>query len=180
MTSESTVHRIVLIGFMAAGKSTVGQLVARKMGWTFHDLDEVIESREGRTVAAIFAQSGEDFFRGLEADVAEEFLKRDRVVLATGGGWAAEPGRLQAVPVGTFTVWLKVSSAEAVRRAGEGGTRPLLVGSDRLEAAAALLRQRASRYADADFEVDTEGRTAEDVSARILARVAPLTANYTA
>jgi len=180
MTSGVGLQRIVLVGFMAAGKSTVGRRLAHALGWDFHDLDEVVEAREGRRVAAIFAESGEAFFRQVEAHAAEECLSGDRLVLATGGGWAAQPGRLQAVPPGTLTVWLKVSAEEAVRRSGEGETRPLLARPDRLEAAVALLRQRAPRYAAADVEVDTDGRTAEDVSAEILARVARLTANHTA
>jgi len=180
MSPAASLHRIVLVGFMAAGKSTVGKHLARALGWDFHDLDEVVELREGRTVAVIFAESGEAHFREVEARVTEEYLQRERVVLATGGGWAAQPGRLQSLPDGTLSIWLKVSSEEAVRRAGQGGDRPLLEASDRSEAAAALLRQRASRYAAADVEVDTEGRRAEDVSAQILARIARLTVNHTA
>jgi shikimate kinase len=180
MSAAAGPQRIVLVGFMAAGKSTVGRHLAGALGWDFHDLDEVVETREGRTIAAIFAESGESFFREVEARVAEEYLSRERVVLATGGGWAARPGRLGTLPDRTLTVWLKVSAAEAVRRAGGGEGRPLLAGSDRVEGAAALLRQRTSRYAAADIEVDTEGRTAEDVSAQILARVARRTENHTA
>ena len=180
MTSAAGLQRIVLVGFMAAGKSTVGRYLAGALGWDFHDLDEVVETQEGRTIAAIFAESGESFFREVEARVAEEYLTRERVVLATGGGWAAEPGRLRTLPGRTLTVWLKVSPEEAVRRAGEGEDRPLLAGPDRVERAAALLRKRTSRYAAADIEVDTEGRTAEDVSAEILAQVARPTENHTA
>ena len=179
MSPVAQVDRIVLVGFMAAGKSTVGRGLARALGWDFHDLDDVVEAREGRSVAAIFAESGEPAFREIEAGVAEECLRHQRVVLATGGGWAAQPGRLQSLPEGTLTVWLRVSPEEAVRRAGESTNRPLLAGDNRLEAAAALLRQRTSRYAAADLEVDTEGRTVEDVSAEILTRVARLTENHT-
>ena len=179
MSPVAPVDRIILVGFMAAGKSTVGRRLALALGWDFHDLDDVVEARQGRTIAAIFAESGEATFREIEADVAEEHLRRQRVVLATGGGWAAQPGRLGSLPDRTLTVWLKVSPEEAVRRAGEAEDRPLLAGDNRLEAAAALLRQRASRYAAADLEVDTEGRTADDVSAEILARVARLTENHT-
>jgi shikimate kinase len=164
---------------MAAGKSSVGKRVAGALGWAFHDLDAAVEAREGRTVAAIFNESGEPHFREVEARVAQEYLQRERVVLATGGGWAAQPGRLDGLPSGTLSVWLKVSAEEAVRRAGGSDDRPLLAGSGRTEKAAALLRQRASRYAAADVEVDTEGRTEEDVAAQILARVARLTANIT-
>ena len=179
MSPGGALQRIVLVGFMAAGKTTVGRHLAASLGWEFHDVDNLVEAREGRSIAAIFAEDGEQFFRELEARVAREYLTADRVVLATGGGWAAQPGRLDEVPDGTLTVWLKVSPAEAVRRAGDGKDRPLLADGQPLESAGALLRQRASRYARADVEVDTEGRTVEDVSAQILARVACLTANHT-
>ena len=179
MTPEGPLQRVVLVGFMAAGKTSVGRHLAAALGWDFHDLDQVVEARDGRAIAAIFSESGEPFFREIEARVAQEYLGGHRVVLATGGGWAAQPGRLDDVPDGTLTVWLKVSAAEAVRRAGSGPERPLLSEAGGLESATALLRQRASRYARADLEVDTEGRTVEDVAAQILARVARLTANHT-
>ena len=71
MSPVAQVDRIVLVGFMAAGKSTVGRGLARALGWDFHDLDDVVEAREGRSVAAIFADSGEPAFREIEAGVAE-------------------------------------------------------------------------------------------------------------
>lgn len=181
MSALPGMHRLVLVGFMAAGKSTVGRRLAESLGWAFHDLDEVVESVEGRSVAAIFAESGESYFREVESRVTHEFLARDGVVLATGGGWAAAaPGRVEGVPEGTVTVWLRVSAAEAVRRATGEGERPLLDRAESTADAAALLRQRVSRYAAADFDVDTEGRTAEDVSAQIMARLARLPANHSA
>lgn len=178
MSSAGGLHRIVLVGFMAAGKTTVGRTLASSLGWEFHDMDQIVEAREGRSIGRIFTESGEPFFRDIEARVVEDYLDRQDVVLATGGGWAAVPENMAGLPDGTLTVWLKVTPAEAVRRAGSGTERPLLADARRLESATELLRQRASRYAAADLEVDTEGRTVEDVAAQILARVACLTANH--
>lgn len=163
-------RRIVLIGFMGSGKSTVGRLLANALGWRFADLDERIEVEAGRSVPRIFAEDGEAFFRDLEERVADSILRRDHVVLAAGGGWAARPGRLSQVPDGTLTVWLQVSPEEAVRRVrGTPGSRPLLDVPDPLDRARALMAERGPRYATAACTVDTEGLEPIDVSRRILA-----------
>lgn len=173
MSRPTTPRRLVLVGFMGSGKSTVGRLVAGALGWTFVDLDERVEADQGRSIGEIFEVLGEPHFRAIEARLAQESLAGDALVLAVGGGWAAEPGRLEALPDGTLTVWLDVSAEEALRRVeGAPTARPLLDGadrSDRMERARALMRARAPRYALADLKVDTEGRTPEDVRDRILA-----------
>lgn len=161
-------RRLVLVGFMGCGKSSVGRLLARRLGWDFVDLDARVEKAEGRSVAAIFAESGEAHFRAAEAREAERALARDRVVLAAGGGWAAQPGRLASLPEGTTSVWLRVSAEEAVRRSRpRSGKRPLLAGPDPLGTARELLSRREPEYARAHLEVDTEGRTVEDVAVRV-------------
>jgi shikimate kinase len=157
---------------MGSGKSTVGHLLAEALGWEFADFDDEVERDQERSVAAIFAESGEPRFRAAEARVGERLLARDRVVLASGGGWAATPGRLRTLPEGTLSVWLKVGPDEAVRRAAPlAGVRPLLAGADPVGAARKLLSARAPFYAEADLEVDTESRTIEDVAAEILKRM---------
>jgi shikimate kinase len=162
-------RRIVLVGFMGAGKTSVGARLARRLRWRYVDLDRVIEEEAGRPVARIFDEQGEAVFRRLEAAAAERALAADRVVLVPGGGWAAVPGRLEALPEGTASVWLEVSAEEAVRRvAAEPGRRPLLDVDDPVAAARALLEQRGPSYGAAAFRVDTERSTLEDVTARIL------------
>lgn len=168
------VRRIVLVGFMGSGKSSVGRVLARRLGWDFLDVDAQVEEAEGRSVAAVFAESGEAHFRAAEARAAEQALAREQVVLAPGGGWAAKPGRLRSLPDGTTSVWLRVSAEEAVRRSAlRPGSRPLLAGSDPLGKARELLGRREPMYALSDLEVDTEGRTVEDVAARILDLLGP-------
>jgi len=164
-------RRVLLVGFMGSGKSTVGRLLADALGWEFVDLDDEVERDQKRSVAAIFAESGEPRFRAVEARLGERLLARDRVVLAAGGGWAATPGRLRSLPEGTLSVWLKVGPDEAVRRAAPlAGARPLLAGADPVGAARKLLSAREPFYAEADLEVDTEDRSIKDVAAEILRR----------
>lgn len=167
-------RRIVLVGFMGSGKSSVGPVLALRLGWEFVDVDEQVERAEGRAVAAVFAEAGEAYFRAAEARAADEALAREGVVLAPGGGWAAQPGRLRALPSDTRSIWLKVSPEEAVRRSGLApGTRPLLSDPDPLARARELLVRRGPYYAQCDLEVDTEGRSVEDVASRILEMLGP-------
>lgn len=168
MTSRVPV-RVVLIGFMGAGKSEVGRALAARLGWRFLDFDEVIEQGAGRSVREIFEAEGEAAFRRMEADVADALLGEEGVVLATGGGWAAAPDRLANLPEGSVSVWLRVSVAEALRRSRAApGSRPLLEGPGVESRASELLRTREPFYAAADAGVDTDGSTVEDVTARIL------------
>jgi shikimate kinase len=171
--TEPDVARIVLVGFMASGKSAVGRRLAHSMGWAFVDFDDAIVEEAGASIPQIFGSEGEAGFREIESRVADRLLGLDQVVLASGGGWAAVPGRLGTLPEGTLSVWLRVSVSEALRRASEApGTRPLLVGEEAPTRAEELLAAREVFYASAGLEVDTEGRSVEDVSADILDRLA--------
>ena len=170
MRSHAGVERVLLVGFMGAGKSTVGRLLADALGWRFFDIDAVIESEEGRAIGDIFRSDGESRFRETENRIMARMLDERQVVLATGGGWSAVPGRLKQLPGGTVSVWLRVSPEEAVKRCGRQEIeRPLLAGDDPMVTVRDLLERRSPLYAESDVEVDTEGRTEEDVSASILA-----------
>jgi shikimate kinase len=166
-------RRVLLVGFMGAGKTSVGEAVAARLGWRFVDFDRTIEETVGLTVHEIFATFGERVFREHEQRVADVLLREDGVVLGTGGGWAAAGGRLAKLPPGTETFWLLVSPVEALRRvSGEPGRRPLLDVEEPLREATELLQRRAAGYALARWTVDTDGSTVEDVTARILAILA--------
>src|SRR5204863_3363534 len=82
--------KLYLVGFMGAGKSTIARAVGRRLGWRVEDIDERIEARERRSVAAIFAQNGEPYFRQLERQMLSELLPERQVIIATGGGTFAE------------------------------------------------------------------------------------------
>lgn len=152
------VARIVLIGFMGAGKSTVGRRLARIIGWDFVDFDEEIERVTGRSVPEIFREEGQPAFRELEADVTEEVADLEEVVLAPGGGWITQPALLDVLGPDTFVVWLRISPEEAVDRAERDRTRrPLLAGPDPVAKAETLIASREPLYrsaADAVIDVD--------------------------
>ncbi|HSH74355.1 MAG TPA: shikimate kinase [Longimicrobiales bacterium] len=167
-------QRVLLVGFMGSGKTSVGRELADRLGWRFVDFDEAVEAELGATVPEVFERQGEARFREVEARVAGRLLRERRVVLGSGGGWAAVPGRLADVPPGTAAFWLKVSPEEAIRRVGrEPGKRPLLDRPDALDEARRLLGERSMLYAEAHWTVDTEGSAVEDVTARILEILAP-------
>ncbi|MSR35145.1 MAG: shikimate kinase [Gemmatimonadetes bacterium] len=150
-------QRVVLVGFMGSGKSTVGRLLASRLGWTFVDLDEAVEKRAGASVEELFRTRGEETFRALEREAGAAALARPATVLAPGGGWSIAPGRLDELPDATLTVWLKVSPETAVRRAtGHGRVRPLLAGPDAVVRARELLGAREPLYAKALLHLDAE------------------------
>ncbi len=165
---------MVLVGFMGCGKTTVAPLVAGALGWSSIDFDEVIVDRTGKSIADLFEEYGEARFREIEAEVGSELLARDGVVLAPGGGWAVHAGRLEALPTGTASVWLRVAVDEAIRRVTSSGRlRPLLKTESPAETARALLAEREPHYARAQHEVDTTGLSPEDVTRRIVAILRP-------
>ncbi|HVT66190.1 MAG TPA: shikimate kinase [Trebonia sp.] len=158
---------IVLVGFMGAGKTTIGRLLAGKLGLPFTDSDHVIEARAGKPIRRIFTDEGEPAFRQLEHDVIAELLASPGRVVALGGGAAGHPGTralLSAVPV----VYLRVGYAEAMRRVGGDRGRPMLARPNVKQ----LYAERDPVYAaTARVVVDTDGRCPEEIALEILARV---------
>jgi shikimate kinase len=164
---------IVLVGFMGAGKSTVGSLLAARLGLPFTDSDQVVEQRAGRPVRQIFAEDGEPAFRALEHQVIAEVLDGPARVLALGGGAAEHPGTRDKL-ASAQVVYLQVSYEQALQRVGGDGGRPLLARPD----LAALYQRRLGVYAEvAMLTVPTDGRRPEDVAEDILARTATLLLN---
>ena len=168
-SNRAGVVRIVLVGFMGAGKSTVGPIVAGALGWDFVDLDDEIARREGRPPAVIIRERGVATFRRIESEAGRIVLRRERVVVAVGGGWAAEPGHLSSLGPDSVSVWLRVTEETALARIeGSATPRPLLEGPGRRSAAGALLRKRTHHYRRSDVTIETEGRSPEQVARAIL------------
>ncbi|CAN5630762.1 MAG: shikimate kinase [Gemmatimonadetes bacterium] len=160
--------RLVLLGFMGAGKSSVGPILARRFAWEFIDLDSEIERSARHSIPEIFASKGEAAFRKIEAEVTTRVIGRERIVLAPGGGWLANEQVAERGSAGTVTVWLRVSPEEVLRRVGSRRDgRPLLAVADPDAAVRRLLSQREPLYREADLTVDTDGRTAQAVATEI-------------
>jgi len=157
-------NRIVLVGFMGSGKSAVGTRLAVRLGYAFEDLDRRIEKRTGRSIAALFAERGEEAFREEELQEADAIARLDRCVIATGGGAFARPDTRARLQEGALTVWLRCNTEELLSRIPDDGTRPL-AGNHAIMRA--LLAEREPSYRLADLEVDTSGATPGEVANRI-------------
>jgi shikimate kinase len=157
---------IYLLGFMGSGKSTVGELLARRIGWPFIDLDNTIEAGQGASIRDIFERVGEPFFRQIERAALAEISKSEPAVIALGGGtWVQEPNLELIRSTGGATVWLDSSLEELHRRCAAISNRPLF--RDR-ESFAQLYSQRLPYYQLAEFRVSTDGFTPEEVTEQIL------------
>ena len=166
--------RIVLVGFMGAGKSTVGPILAGALDWDFVDLDDEIAGREGRHPGEIIRHDGIERFRVLESEAAREVLRRERLVLAVGGGWAAQPGHMASLKHDSLSVWLRVTPAVALARIrGSDTPRPLLEGPDPHGAATTLLCRRIAHYRRSTITIETDGRSPEEVARDILEHPIP-------
>jgi shikimate kinase len=153
-------ERILLVGFMGSGKTQVGLALAQRLGWGFRDFDQEVRVRLGLPIPEIFRQHGEARFREVEEQVGNDLLAETECVLASGGGWPAALGRMEALPQGTLSVWLRVTPEEAVRRIRqEGPTRPLLSVEDPVDRAKELLAERERHYRKAHLHLETTGRT---------------------
>jgi shikimate kinase len=158
---------VILVGFMGAGKSTVGRLLARRLGRCFVETDAMITAREGRSIPEIFADRGEPYFRRLEAEVLEALGDKRGHVVATGGGFPCEPGVMdRLLQLGTV-VWLAADFDSAYARANRVGGRPMLAGRSH-EDAAALYRVRQESYRRAHLSLDTTHMTVDAVVGRIV------------
>jgi shikimate kinase len=158
---------VVLVGFMGAGKSVCGRMLARRLGRCFVETDDMIVSRDGRSIPEIFRADGEEAFRRLEAETVEALRLKSGDVIATGGGLPCRDGRMEALRALGTVVWLRGDLAVQLERAGRLGGRPML---DRSRAdIETLYRSREPYYAQAHVTVDTAGLGVDQVVARVLA-----------
>jgi shikimate kinase len=160
---------LVLIGPPGAGKSTIGRLVAKRLGVLFSDTDEMVEASAGRSVSDIFVVDGEPTFRELERAAVVEALQRPGVV-ALGGGAVMDP-RTEADLAGHAVVFLDVRIADAAGRVGFGASRPLLSVNPRAQWTSLMTERRPVYTRVARVRVDTAGREPGDIADEVLTHV---------
>jgi XRE family aerobic/anaerobic benzoate catabolism transcriptional regulator len=177
----ATAHRmafagIALIGLRGAGKSTLGKMLAKKIGWSFVELNKEIEAQNGLSVAEIIALYGQEGFRRMEqAALGQLLARKELMVLATGGGIVSEPLTFDLVLSSFYTIWLKAEPEEHMARVrGQGDLRPMADDRSAMAELRTILRSREPLYARASAVVDTAGLTVDNAAARLIDAVAPV------
>ena len=162
------VDKIYLVGFMGCGKTTVAGVLARRLGWQSEDIDELIEARERRPVADIFARQGEAYFRRIERDIVRLLLPLRHVVVAAGGGTFVDTDNRAAMMLDGLTIWLEVPFEVVLARVPADGRRPL--AGDRVQMGQ-LFASRQAAYSLAHVRIDAGLAPAEEIAERIIDRM---------
>jgi shikimate kinase len=157
--------KIYLVGFMAAGKTTLAQALARRLDWRAEDVDAVIEARERRTIAEIFARDGEPYFRTVERQVILSLIPLRHAVIATGGGTFVDPENRAAINADGVSVWLDVPLDGLLTRIPADGRRPL--ANDRLQLAM-MYETRRLAYQQAQVRLDASLARAEELVEQLM------------
>jgi shikimate kinase len=162
--------RVVLVGTMGAGKTTVGRVLAERWGLGFRDSDQDVEVAEGRTISDIFVDSGEAAFRSAEREAVATALSEHDGVLALGGGAVLDEATRSRL-AGHRVVFLRVGLSEAAQRVGLGVSRPLLLGNVRGRIKQFIDERTPVYESVATHVVDTDGLSVDEVVERVRAAV---------
>ena len=167
---------IALIGLRGAGKSTLGKMLAKKIGWSFVELNKEIEAQNGLSVAEIIALYGQEGFRRMEQTALGQLLARkELMVLATGGGIVSEPLTFDLILSSFYTIWLKAEPEEHMARVrGQGDLRPMADDRSAMAELRTILLSREPLYARASAVVDTAGLSVDTAATRLIDAVAPV------
>jgi shikimate kinase len=161
-------RHIVLVGLPGSGKSTVGRLVADGLAAPLIDIDGLLVREMGMPVTQIFGMVGEARFRQMERDAVDAALAAEPGVIVPGGGWAAQPGQLNAAMSRCLCIYLRCLPGTAAKRSQQGEPRPLLAGVDPAQRMRTLFEEREPFYTRAQHTVQTEHTAAEAVAAEIV------------
>jgi XRE family aerobic/anaerobic benzoate catabolism transcriptional regulator len=167
---------IALIGLRGAGKTTLGRMLAKQIGWSFVELNKEIEQQNGLSVAEIIALYGQEGFRRMEQTALGQLLARkELMVLATGGGIVSEPLTFDLILSSFYTIWLKAEPEEHMARVRrQGDLRPMADDRSAMAELRTILLSREPLYARASAVVDTAGQSVDAAAARLLGAVAPM------
>ena len=168
MQNDRRIVNIALIGFMGAGKTSVGRLVADQLHFDYLDTDEIIQARTGRTITEIFSTDGEPAFRKLESELVAELADRTRIVIATGGGLPTNPANLASLKTHALVVCLWASPEKIWERVKNQTHRPLLHDADPQKKIRELLAAREPFYRQADVLLNTELRSVREVAQQVV------------
>ncbi len=168
MQSDRRIVNIALIGFMGAGKTSVGRLVAEQLHFDYLDTDELIQSRTGRTITEIFSTDGEPAFRKMEQELVAELAARTKTVIATGGGLPVNPQNLAGLKTHALVVCLWASPEKIWERVKNQTHRPLLQDADPQKKIRDLLAAREPFYKQADVLLNTELRSIREVAQQVV------------
>jgi shikimate kinase len=156
--------KLYLVGFMGAGKTTVASALGRRLGWRSEDVDERIEAREKRSVAAIFVDEGEGYFRQVERSVLSDLLPLRNVIVATGGGTFADPGNRATILSDGAVAWLDLPLSRVIERIPPDGRRPLAADLVQMEE---LYLRRRQAYLEAHVRIDA-AKPVDEIVERLL------------
>ena len=163
---------VVLIGFMGTGKSAVGRVLAKWLGWPFYDVDEMIEKETGLAIADIFSQNGEASFRDLECRAVARVGALNRAVIATGGGVPLQEDNMRELERNGLVFCLSARPETVLKRLQkEMHVRPLLKGKDPVRTVEELLRVRQKNYARCRHTIETDEWTVEQAAEKIMSLI---------
>jgi shikimate kinase len=157
--------KVYLVGFMAAGKSSLARELGRRLGWQVEDVDERIEAREHRAIADIFAANGEAYFRAVERDVVQELLATRHAVVATGGGTFVDPELRLLMKADGAVFWIDAPLGQIIERLPRDGSRPLATNRVQLEG---LFESRRLAYAQAHVRLDGSHASVGDLADQVI------------
>jgi len=161
-------RNIILVGFMGAGKSVVGKLLAKKLNIDFVESDEMIETREKMPIKDIFEKKGEPYFRKVEKEIVKEASLRKNSVISAGGGAIIDEDNFKNLKSSGIIICLKASPETILKRIKDLKTRPLLNVPDPKKQIEELLEKRKPYYNKADFSIETDELNSEQVVKKIM------------